>query len=91
MAYWTTSGEFVFMVILGGLGHVAAAFIGAGVLSAVQAVAYAVAPNNYVGDFATPSAGELPTFSLPVTGTNPGGIVPGTLTSPTAQEMKAEA
>lgn len=47
MAYWTTSGEFVFMVILGGLGHVAAAFIGAGVLSAVQAVAYAVAPNSW--------------------------------------------
>jgi branched-chain amino acid transport system permease protein len=47
MAYWTTSGEFVFMVILGGLGHVAAAFIGAGVLSAVQAAAYAVAPNSW--------------------------------------------
>ena len=47
MAYWTTSGEFVFMVILGGMGHVAAAFVGAGVLSAVQAVAYAVAPNSW--------------------------------------------
>jgi len=46
-------------------------------------VRYALAgTNNYFTEpgVLTPASGPLPSFSLPVTGANPGGIVPGTLT-----------
>jgi hypothetical protein len=52
----------------------------AGIDAPAVSLSYAVAANSYVGDFARASAGQLPAFSLPVTGTNPGGMVPGTLT-----------
>lgn len=45
MAFWTTSGEFVFIAILGGTGHVAAPFIGAIVFSVIRTFAIQEAPH----------------------------------------------
>jgi branched-chain amino acid transport system permease protein len=47
MAVWTTSGEFVFIAILGGTGHVAAAFIAAFVFAAVRTFAIQEAPHTW--------------------------------------------
>jgi ABC-type branched-subunit amino acid transport system permease subunit len=47
MAFWTTSGEFVFIAILGGTGHVAAPFIGAVVFSVIRTFAIQEAPNTW--------------------------------------------
>jgi branched-chain amino acid transport system permease protein len=44
MGFWTTSGEFVFIVILGGVGSVLAPLASALVFEIVHAVAYDVAP-----------------------------------------------
>ena len=44
-AYWTTSGEFVFIAILGGTGNVAAPFLSAAVFEALRTVASQYAPN----------------------------------------------
>ncbi len=45
MAVWTTSGEFVFIAILGGTGHVAAPFIAAIVFSVIRTYAIQEAPH----------------------------------------------
>lgn len=45
MAFWTTSGEFVFIAILGGTGHVVAPFIGAIVFSVIRTFAIQEAPH----------------------------------------------
>jgi branched-chain amino acid transport system permease protein len=47
MAYWTTSGEFVFIAILGGTGHVAAPFIGSTLFSLVRTYAYQLSPHTW--------------------------------------------
>ncbi|HVP65801.1 MAG TPA: branched-chain amino acid ABC transporter permease [Anaeromyxobacteraceae bacterium] len=47
MAYWTTSGEFVFVAILSGTSSVAAPFAGALVLEALRSFAYEHAPNSW--------------------------------------------
>jgi len=47
MAFWTTSGEFVFIAILGGTGHVAAPFIGAIIFSAIRTFAIQEAPHTW--------------------------------------------
>lgn len=47
MAFWTTSGEFVFIAILGGTGHVAAPFIAAFVFAAVRTFAIQEAPHTW--------------------------------------------
>ena len=44
MAYWTTSGGFVFVTILAGAGSVAAAFVGSLVFEAVRSIAVDVMP-----------------------------------------------
>jgi ABC-type branched-subunit amino acid transport system permease subunit len=44
MAYWTTSGSFVFVTILAGSGYVAAAFVGSLVFEAVRSFAFDVVP-----------------------------------------------
>jgi branched-chain amino acid transport system permease protein len=44
MAYWTTSGGFVFVTILAGSGYVAAAFVGSLVFEAVRSFAFDVMP-----------------------------------------------
>jgi ABC-type branched-subunit amino acid transport system permease subunit len=46
-AYWTTSGEFVFVAILSGTGNVAAPFTGAVLLELLRNFAYAHAPNTW--------------------------------------------
>jgi branched-chain amino acid transport system permease protein len=43
--YWTTSGEFVFIAILGGTGHVAAPLVAAVFFEALRTVANQYAPN----------------------------------------------
>jgi ABC-type branched-subunit amino acid transport system permease subunit len=47
MAYWTTSGGFVFVAILAGAGSVAAAFIGSFVFELLKSIAYDVAPGTW--------------------------------------------
>jgi branched-chain amino acid transport system permease protein len=47
MAVWTTSGEFVFIAILGGTGHVVAPFVGAIVFSVIRTFAIQEAPNTW--------------------------------------------
>ena len=44
MAYWTTSGGFVFVTILSGSGYIAAAFVGSLVFEAVRSFAFDVMP-----------------------------------------------
>ena len=43
--YWTTSGEFVFITILGGTGNVLAPFLSAAIFEAVRTLANQYAPN----------------------------------------------
>jgi ABC-type branched-subunit amino acid transport system permease subunit len=47
MAYWTTSGEFIFIAILAGTGSVIAPFLGALVFGIIQTVAFDVSPNTW--------------------------------------------
>jgi ABC-type branched-subunit amino acid transport system permease subunit len=47
MAYWTTSGEFVFVAILSGTTSVAAPFAGAFLLELLRSYAYEHAPNTW--------------------------------------------
>jgi branched-chain amino acid transport system permease protein len=45
MTYWTTSGEFVFIAILGGVGNVFAPFVSSLVFEALRTLANQYAPN----------------------------------------------
>ena len=47
MAYWTTSGEFVFVAILSGTASVVAPFLGAIVLELLRSFAYEYSPNTW--------------------------------------------
>jgi len=47
LAYWTTSGEFVFIAILGGTGHVLAPFLGALVFGIFYTVAFGASPYTW--------------------------------------------
>lgn len=47
MAYWTTSGGFVFVTILAGAGSVAGAFVGSFVFELVRSVAVDVLPDTW--------------------------------------------
>ena len=47
MAYWTTSGEFVFILILSGTGSVIAPFLGALIFGAIRTFAYQYSPNTW--------------------------------------------
>ncbi len=47
MAYWTTSGEFIFVAILGGAGSVIAPFLGAIMFYAVQSFAFDLSPDTW--------------------------------------------
>jgi branched-chain amino acid transport system permease protein len=47
MAYWTTSGEFVFVAILSGTTSVAAPFAGTLLLELLRSFAYEHAPNTW--------------------------------------------
>ena len=47
MAYWTTSGEFVFIALMGGTAHVAAPLVAAVLFEALRTYAFAVAPYTW--------------------------------------------
>lgn len=47
MAYWTTSGEFVFVALLGGTSHVAAAFVAALLFELIKTYAFELAPYTW--------------------------------------------
>ncbi len=47
MAYWTTSGEFVFVAILSGTGSVLAPFLGSLVFEIIRTFAYEYSPNTW--------------------------------------------
>lgn len=47
MAYWTISGEFVFIALLGGTGHVVAPFIAAMIFALVRTYAVELYPNAW--------------------------------------------
>ncbi len=47
MAYWTTSGEFVFIALMGGTAHVAAPIVAAVLFEALRTYAFAVAPYTW--------------------------------------------
>jgi branched-chain amino acid transport system permease protein len=47
MAYWTTSGEFVFIGILSGTGSVLAPFLGALIFETIRSFAYEYSPNTW--------------------------------------------
>jgi ABC-type branched-subunit amino acid transport system permease subunit len=47
MAYWTTSGGFVFVTILSGAGSVAAAFVGSFVFEFLKSIAYDILPGTW--------------------------------------------
>ena len=47
MAYWTTSGEFIFITILAGTGNVVAPFVGALLYGSIHTLAYGLSPNTW--------------------------------------------
>jgi ABC-type branched-subunit amino acid transport system permease subunit len=47
MAYWTQSGEFVFIAILAGTGSVIAPFLGAIIFGAIHSFAFDISPNTW--------------------------------------------
>jgi ABC-type branched-subunit amino acid transport system permease subunit len=47
MAFWTTSGEFIFITILAGTGSVMAPFAGALIYEAIHTTAYDLSPNTW--------------------------------------------
>ncbi|MGD2139179.1 MAG: branched-chain amino acid ABC transporter permease [Burkholderiales bacterium] len=47
MAYWTTSGEFVFITILSGTSSVLAPFLGATIFETIRSFAYEYSPNTW--------------------------------------------
>jgi branched-chain amino acid transport system permease protein len=47
MAFWTTSGEFIFITILAGTGNVVAPFAGALIYGAIRTTAYDLSPNTW--------------------------------------------
>jgi ABC-type branched-subunit amino acid transport system permease subunit len=47
MAFWTTSGEFIFITILAGTGNVAAPFAGALIYEIIHTTAYDLSPNTW--------------------------------------------
>ncbi len=47
MAYWTTSGEFIFITILAGTGNVLAPFLGALIYGIIHTVAFDLSPNTW--------------------------------------------
>ena len=47
LAYWTTSGEFIFVAILSGTGSVIAPFLGSLVFEVIRTYAYQYSPNTW--------------------------------------------
>lgn len=47
MAFWTTSGEFIFITILGGIGSVIAPFVGSLIFGIIHTIAFSNSPNTW--------------------------------------------
>lgn len=47
MAYWTTSGEFVFIALMGGTGHVAGPVLGAVLFELIRTYAFQISPYTW--------------------------------------------
>ena len=47
MAYWTTSGEFVFIALMGGTSHVAAAYVGSILFELIRTFAFQLSPYTW--------------------------------------------
>ncbi|MCL2871778.1 MAG: branched-chain amino acid ABC transporter permease [Betaproteobacteria bacterium] len=47
MAYWSQSGEFIFIALMGGTSHVAAAFLGSAVFETIRTYALELAPDAW--------------------------------------------
>jgi len=47
MSFWTTSGEMIFITILGGIGSVVAPFIGALIFGIIHTIAFSYSPNTW--------------------------------------------
>jgi branched-chain amino acid transport system permease protein len=47
MAYWTTSGEFVFIALMGGVGHAAGPVIGAVLFELLRTYAFQISPYTW--------------------------------------------
>ena len=47
IGYWAQSGEFIFIALMGGTSHVAAAFLGSAVFEVVRTYALEFAPNAW--------------------------------------------
>jgi branched-chain amino acid transport system permease protein len=47
MAYWTTSGEFVFIALMGGTAHVGAAFVGSILFELIRSYAFELSPYTW--------------------------------------------
>jgi branched-chain amino acid transport system permease protein len=47
MAYWTTSGEFVFIALMGGTAHVGAAFVGSILFELIRTYAFELSPYTW--------------------------------------------
>jgi ABC-type branched-subunit amino acid transport system permease subunit len=47
MAYWTTSGEFVFIALMGGTAYVAAPYLGSLIFELVKSYAFQVSPYTW--------------------------------------------
>ncbi len=47
MAYWTTSGEFVFIALMGGTGHVVAPLLGAVMFELLRTYAFQISPYTW--------------------------------------------
>lgn len=47
LAYWTTSGEFVFVAIMSGIGHVAAPLLGMAMFEAIRSFAFQYSPYTW--------------------------------------------
>jgi len=47
MAYWSQSGEFIFIALLGGTSHIAASFVGTAVFEFIRTFALELAPNAW--------------------------------------------
>ena len=47
MTFWTSSGEFIFITILGGISSVFAPFLGALIFGVIQTIAFAYSPNTW--------------------------------------------
>ena len=89
-AYWTTSGEFVFIAILGGTQSIAAPFLAAAIFEALRTVASQYAPNVWQMSLGLAHAGHhhVPARRPVVAGAAPEGRMSAARGARAAQELR---